>query len=85
MRVQLAATVATYGNQTDIVIPFKTAPGIAENNIGKSSGLVDQAVYLFALMEASRKMILSCIERISKHGDWVAGGQISNKALLIKK
>ncbi len=59
--MQFAAAIAANGDQTNIVVPFKSAPGIAENNISKTGSLIDQAVHIFTLVEAPRKMALSRI------------------------
>ena len=52
MWVQFTATIAANGDQAYIVVPFKTMPGIGEDNIGKLGALVDQGVNFFTLRKS---------------------------------
>jgi hypothetical protein len=52
MWVQFTATIAANGDQAYILVPFKTMPGIGEDNIGKLGALVDQGVNFFPFIKA---------------------------------
>ena len=85
MWMQFTTTIAANGDQAYILVPFKTMPGIGENNISKLGAFINQSMNFFPFIKAVVEMLLSCAQGIAKYSDGIFGQQIGGKALLIKK